>query len=204
MMIILFAIIHAFAYLPTALFGGFSGFLSACRGRVSHAYSNWRDYHYCAALMVAIITIYPIIAFFSLIVDGFNPYDELTTYEMRIEGGMQADIVYLLRVILHTFILIATIYIFVMLIVIVTIRHVQKYPGQYTGVALSMSKRPYGALFFEEGEYFDCGICLAGIWKGSDVVRLGCDEKHVFHEKCLRDQISGFGNKYCVICHAPV
>ena len=30
-----------------------------------------------------------------------------------------------------------------------------------------MSKMPYGSLFFEEGEYFDCGVCLAGIWKGN-------------------------------------
>lgn len=74
MMIILCAIVHAMAYLPSAIFASFSDLMNAARGRVSQAYENWRDYHYCAALMVAIVVIYPVLMFFALVVEGFEPY----------------------------------------------------------------------------------------------------------------------------------
>ena len=62
---------------------------------------------------------------------------------------------------------------------------------------------PYGSLFFQEGEYYDCGLCMSGIWKEARVVALGCDEKHVFHEECLRRQVEEYNNKYCVLCDNP-
>ena len=68
---------HLF-YVPTALFHGISDFMNAVRGRVSHAYKNWRDYHYCPALIVSVVLNFPIFVFFVLIDNGFNPYKELT------------------------------------------------------------------------------------------------------------------------------
>lgn len=70
--------LHALAYFPAAIFGGFGDMVGACTGRVSHAFENWRDYQYCAALIVMVAILYPFIVFFALIYDGFNPYDELT------------------------------------------------------------------------------------------------------------------------------
>lgn len=122
MAVILYAILHALAYLPTALFHGFSDFVHALRGRVSHAYENWRDYHYCAALIVAVVAIYPIFAFFALIVRGFDPYEELTPAEMAKKGGIQSDMLYMLRVGLHGLTVLFTVYLFLMSVILVFLR----------------------------------------------------------------------------------
>jgi len=87
-MVIWFASIHALAYFPSAIFGGFKDMMGICRGYGSHAIEHWRDYQYCAALVVIICVLYPFILFFALIYDGFNPYDELTYQEMKVEGGL--------------------------------------------------------------------------------------------------------------------
>lgn len=204
MMIILFVVIHAMAYLPSAIFGSFTDLINASRGRMSQAYENWRDYHYCAALMVAVIVIYPIVLFFTLIVSGFEPYEDLDSGEIHAEQGINGKIVKIFRETLHFIIVIALIYLVIMLLIKLAIRGWSRYPGQNTWIALKMSKFPYGALFFQEGEYFDCGVCLATIWIGQDVVRLSCGKDHVFHEECLREQISIHSNKYCVLCSAPI
>lgn len=171
-MLIWFTAIHAIAYLPSAIFGSFSELCSTLTGRVSHAYENWRDWQYAAAIIVFIIVLYPFLLFFYLIYDGFNPYSELTVAETRLEGGMMADIVYLFRIILHLYMLLMTVYLAIMLIAMYLIRSMQKFPGQYVWIVKRISKWPYGALFFQPGEYFDCAICFQGIWKGSDVVQL--------------------------------
>lgn len=117
---------------------------------------------------------------------------------------MNGKIVNIFRWTLHTFLVIALVYLTIMLLIKLTIRGWSRYPGQYTWIAMKMSELPYGALFFQEGEFFDCGVCLASIWVGQDVVRLSCGETHVFHEECLRMQISTHNNKYCVLCPAPI
>ena len=122
MMIILFTALHALAYLPSLVFGGAGEVWGAARGRVAHAYANWRDYQYCAALIVMVVVLYPVILFFSLMLDGFNPYDDLTAQEEKLEGGMQAQIVYLFRIILHMFLIVASIYVFLMLVTLGVIR----------------------------------------------------------------------------------
>ena len=63
-----------------------------------------------------------------------------------------------------------------------------------------MSKLPYGSLLFQPGEYFDCGICMKGIWVGEKVVALSCNPNHVFHADCLRSQINDYQNKFCILC----
>ena len=151
-MMLWYAAIHAIAYLPSMLFGSFSDLMSACRGATNHAISEWRDYQYCAALIVAIIVLYPFIIFFYLIVDGFNPYDELTYAEVKMEGGLQADIVYIFRILLHLFLLVVTVYLIVLSITMYTLRNIQRYPGQYIWIAKIVTKMPYGSLFFEAGE----------------------------------------------------
>lgn len=105
---------------------------------------------------------------------------------MKLEGGMQADIVYIFRITLHAFLLVVTVYLIFILLLLFVLRHIQRYPGQYTWIAMKISKLPYGALFFQEGEFFDCGICLEGIWSGNDVCRLNCNQNHVYHAECLR------------------
>ena len=145
---------------------------------------------------------YPFIVFFTLIVDGFNPYDELTYAQMKLEGGLQADLVYVFRVVLHIFLLVTTIYMVFMLILMYCLRHWQSYPGQYTWIAKKITYLPYGSLMFEEGEYFDCGICLSGIWSGTEVCRL--NSGHVYKAECLVNQVRTHGNKYCVLSHQPI
>ena len=74
----------------------------------------------------------------------------------------------------------------------------------------------YGAFFFQPGEYFDCAICLCGIWPGQEVVRLnsfnekgieryGNDDKfNTYHAQCLKDQICIKKNQYCVLSETPI
>ena len=147
-MIIWFAVLHSIAYLPAAIFGGFSDMVGICKGRINHAVENWRDYQYVVALIVLVVVAYPFIVFFTLIYDGFNPYSELTHAEMKLEGGLQADIVYIFRRVLHAFLLIVTIYMLMMILTLYVLRHIQSYPGQYTWIVIKFSRWPYGALFF--------------------------------------------------------
>lgn len=78
LMILFFVVLHSLAYFPSIVYGGFAECFGALRGGVSNAYQNMRDYHYCAALMLFIVVMYPIINFFELIVAGFDPYKGLT------------------------------------------------------------------------------------------------------------------------------
>ena len=122
-MIIWFAVLHSIAYLPAAIFGGFSDMVGICKGRINHAVENWRDYQYVVALIVLVVVAYPFIVFFTLIYDGFNPYDELTYAQIKLEGGLQADLVYIFRMILHIFLLITTIYLLIVLILMYCLKH---------------------------------------------------------------------------------
>ena len=100
------------------------------------------------ALIVLVAISYPFIVFFTLIYDGFNPYSELTHAEMKMEGGVQADIVYICRRALHIFLIIVSVYLLLMLFTLYILRHIQSYPGQYTWIVVKFSRWPYGALFF--------------------------------------------------------
>lgn len=69
---------------------------------------------------------------------------------------------------------------------------------------MRISKLPLGSIAFQEGESFDCGICYDSHYSvtGTKVVQLECG--HVYHSECMRAQIAGHSNKYCVLCHKPV
>ena len=79
-MIIWFACLHAIAYFPAAIFGGFSDMVGIVRGRVNHAVEHWRDYQYVVAIIVMVVVLYPFVVFFTLIYDGFNPYSVSYTH----------------------------------------------------------------------------------------------------------------------------
>ena len=114
-----------------------------------------------------------------------------------------SNLVYTLRYTFHWFLLICTVYLIIMLIVLFTLRHTSRFPGHHLSLVRKFTKLPYGSLFFQEGEYFDCGACMHGIWKNAKVVALHCDEKHVYHEECLRNQVQVHSMKYCVLCATP-
>ena len=82
-MLIWFTAVHALAYVPSMIFGSLTEMMNALRGRVSHAYSNWRDYQYAAFIICVIVVLYPFGLFFYLMYDGFDPYENLTAAQKR-------------------------------------------------------------------------------------------------------------------------
>lgn len=205
-MIVFYTCLHALAYFPSQNFGGFAEMWEASAGRVAHSFNTWRDVHYCACLLVTIVVAYPFVFFGYLIYDGFDPYRNLTTAEMKYKTSSvgQASLLQMLRKCFHIILVLMTIYIALFLLLQFILKYARRYPGQHLWLVRKLSKLPYGPLFFQEGEFYDCGICMHGIWKEQRVVALACDEKHVYHEECLRSQIEEFSNKYCVLCdHSP-
>jgi len=67
---------------------------------------------------------------------------------MAKKGGLQSDMLYMLRVGLHGLTVLFTIYLFLMSVVLVFIRSYQRYPGHMTWAAIRLSKMPYGSLLF--------------------------------------------------------
>jgi len=121
-MILWYTCLHALAYLPSMIFGSFGDLWTACRGQMSHAFEHYRDYQYCAAIIVLALIVYPFIMFFYIIYDGFNPYDELTRAELKIERNTTARLVYMFRVILHLYMLITTIYLICLMLMMYCLR----------------------------------------------------------------------------------
>lgn len=120
------------------------------------------------------------------------------------EGGVSADIAYLLRRLLHIFLIVMLCYMLFLFIALAIFKRIQRYAGQYNWIVNKLCSGPWGSLFFEAGEFADCAICYNGIWIGQKCVALTCNEKHVYHEECLMKQIRDEGNKYCVLCPIPV
>ena len=164
-MLVWFTFFHAMAYLQSNLFGSFEGLMGAITGNLSHAYNNWREWQYVVAFLCILCMIWPFLLFFAVINDGFNPYEDLTPAQTTLEGGLLAKICRYMRMTLHIFMLVVTVYMVVMLIMFIYIRSRQKwYPSQYTWMAKKLGNLPYGNLFFQSGEYFDCGICICTIY----------------------------------------
>ena len=170
-MMVFFTTMHALAYFPSQNFGSFQQMWDASAGRVAHSFNTWRDIHYCACLLVTILVLYPFFFFGYLIYDGFNPYDELTAAEMRYKKNIgMSSLLQMLRVVFHWFLIIMTSYLVLLLLTLFILRHTRRYPGHHLWFIRKLSKLPYGALFFQEGEFYDCGICMHGIWKDAKVV----------------------------------
>ena len=176
----------------------------ASAGRVTHSFNTWRDIHYCACLVISVAIFYPFFFFGYLIYDGFNPYSELTAAELRYHRDLGfSQLLCILRKVLHYFLIILSVYLVVMLLTLFILKASRRYPGHHLWFVRKLAKLPYGSLFFQEGEFFDCGICISGNWKEARVVALACNELHVFHEECLREQVEQYSNKYCVLCDTP-
>lgn len=160
-MIVWFTFLHTMAYMSANLFGSFDQMMGSITGNLGHAYNNWREWQYVLAFLCILVMIWPFLLFFAILHDGFNPYEHLTKSQITLEGDLFAQICYLGRVTLHIFMVIASIYMVVLLVMFIYIRSRQKsYPGQYTWMAKKLGSMPYGDLFFQSGEYYDCGICI--------------------------------------------
>ena len=73
--------------------------------------------------------IYPFALFFHLLIDGFNPYDNLTAAQMREESGFIGRWCWTFRVILHAFMIFVTIYMTMMLMVMYCLKRRMYYAG---------------------------------------------------------------------------
>ncbi len=82
-MFIWYTAMHSLAYIPAMIFNGFGELTASFTGSVAHAYNNWRDYQYAAFIVVFIVVMYPFGLFAYLLYDGFDPYRELTSHEMK-------------------------------------------------------------------------------------------------------------------------
>jgi hypothetical protein len=50
---------------------------------------------------------------------------------------------------------------------------------------------PYGAIFFQEGETFDCPLCLEGIWKDTEIVKVVNGEEECYYKAdCLKEYVA--------------
>lgn len=163
-MLIYFTCLHAFAYFPTALFGNFPHCLeSSLNMRNSESGGqgapNQRNHAYCTAILALLLVIWPLLTFFFLIKSGFSPYDGLTKEEMVTAGGTFSPFLWLGRTLCHYFLTILTIYLLALWAIIITTRNLQK-NGDRVWLAIRIRNMPFGSVFFQEGLYFDCGICL--------------------------------------------
>merc|ERR1712060_89337 len=196
-MIIWTILIHALAYFPTP---NVSDMLATTFGFFTNARANWKHYQWCGFVVVFALCLYPFIAFYSLIVDGFDPYSDLSAGQKTSTGGMNGFLCYFFRVVLHTGLIILIVYAIVMTCVLTYIQMFQRYPGQYAWIAVKMGKLPLGAIWFQAGEKFDCAICFTSMYDPSGetkVVKTSCG--HYYKEQCLRTQIVDHNNKYCVL-----
>ena len=130
-MILWYICLHVLAYFPSTIFINFTAFWDFLTGNVSHALRNWKDYQYCAFILVVVCTVYPIVTFIALLHDGFHVYDDLTKDDMKVDGGLVGKLLYTFRVVLHIYMICITVYLIAMCTYVVILRTNQKYPGQY-------------------------------------------------------------------------
>ena len=106
------------------------------------------------------------------------------------------------RVICHFCLTALTGYLIALWTVIILVRKTQKH-GENVWLAKHVRSLPFGPLFFQEGLYFDCGLCLQSFWASEEVVGLTCSEVHVYHSECLQKYIHETPTELvCVLCNA--
>jgi hypothetical protein len=207
-MLIYVTCLHAFAYFPTALFGNSPDCLeSALNMRQDggdQQSPNRKDHAYCTALLALLLVIWPLLTFFFLIQQGFSPYEDLTKDEIVIPGGAFAPFLWVGRVFCHFCLTFLNVYLIALWITIIIVRNLQK-NGDKVWVAKRIRNLPFGSLFFQEGLYFDCGLCLQGFWASEEIVGLACSELHVFHPKCLKKYIEAVDTQLsCNLCQVSI
>ena len=164
-MMIYFTCLHAFAYFPTALFGNFPHCLesamnmSSSDGMHSNTQPNQRSYAYCTALLAFLLVIWPLMTFAFLIKQGFDPYEDLTEKECNVKGGTFSPMLWCGRTVCHFILTFLTAYLLALWATVIIVRNVQK-NGDKVWIAQKIGSMPFGSIFFQEGLYFDCGICL--------------------------------------------
>lgn len=132
-----------------------------------------------------ILAVWPILAFLFFLKQGFNPYEELTSSEMAKPNGSFGGFLWASRLVCHFFITAMTVYLIALWFTMFIVRRGQT-DGDRVWIALKVSSMPFGALYFQEGLYFDCGICLQNFQPEEEVVGLVSNpEAHVFHPRCL-------------------
>ena len=202
-MMLFFTVIHTLSFLPAYLFNSPAQVIEGARGLGRYAYGNFREIHYCAAALVFVIILWPIMTFFLLIKDGFNPYSELTNYEKKINGGFNASLLHLSRIVLHLYLAVLVFYLFVCFMAQMLLRSMQTPKGKYTHLVLKVRDWPFSSFFFQQGDLFDCGLCLHAFWEGEQAVQLQCAKSHAFHAACLKEYVENNG-KCCIYCSSPI
>ena len=94
---------------------------------------------------------------------------------------------------------ILTVYLIALWAIIVIIRSSQKH-GSKVRQAQTISNLPFGSIFFQEGLYFDCAICLNSFLSHEEVVGLTCNETHVYHPRCLIGYLEALERFECLLC----
>ena len=107
------------------------------------------------------------------------------------------------RTILHLYLCFCSLYLLIVIMVVYYMRNSQRNIGDNALLAKRVSKWPYGTLFFQSGEYFDCALCLKGIWAEDKIVKLACNNGHVFHKLCLESCVKS-GMRCCALCNQPI
>ena len=210
-MMIYITCLHAFAYFPLSLDQlpclesslNMRNSGDASSGQITQPSGSGKAY--CTALLALLLVIWPLMTFCFLIKQGFDPYEDLTKKETSAAGGTFAVMLWSGRIACHFILTFLTIYLIALWVTIIVIRNIQK-NGDKAWVGMRIRKMPFGAIFYQEGLYFDCSICLQGFWASEEVVGLTCDENHVYHPKCLKQYLmSTAGAKTdCIICHLRI
>jgi len=203
-MLVYIVCLHAFAFFPYSLFGNFPNCLedslnmqNSGNNSIRRSFVSNPSQGYCTALLALILAIWPLMAFFFFIKQGFDPYEDLSQQEKAVSGGSFASFLVLSRTLCHYFITVFTIYLIALWVTIVLARSSSK-NGDKVWIAKKVRSLPFGCLFFQEGLYFDCGICMLVFAAEEDLVGLVCEETHVFHPKCLAEYLQT--KNVCNLC----
>mmetsp|Transcript_42362 Transcript_42362/g.65011 ORF Transcript_42362/g.65011 Transcript_42362/m.65011 type:complete len:112 (+) Transcript_42362:1190-1525(+) len=69
-----------------------------------------------------------------------------------------------------------------------------------TALLKNMMKGKFKPELYEDG--VECPICMEEYTANDDVVTLPCNEKHFFHEHCIKDWLKT--NNSCPLCKKPI
>ena len=185
-MLIYFTCLHAVAYFPTAFSSNSPDCLESALNMQTSP--NRKEHAYCTGLLALLLVIWPLLTFSFIIKEGFNPYEDLSKKQIDMNGGVFAPFLLIARFTCHLCLISLTIYLIALWVAIILVRNLQK-NGERVWVAQRIRNMPFGSLFFQEGLYFDCGLCHQGFWSSEEIVCLSCSEFHVFHPKCLKKSI---------------
>lgn len=115
-----------------------------------HSYENKpnnKEHAYCTALLAILLVIWPLLTFFFLIKQGFNPYEDLTKEDMVVPGSTFSPFFWAGRVVCHFCLTALTAYLVALWVTITVVRKTQSH-GENISVAKRVRNLPMGSLFF--------------------------------------------------------